>query len=222
MGMSAKLYQITPQQLSDFLRRPSTAYDYAMAPLFEDSSIVQGVEDMFGELRRKASSLPPAFRAEVERVAQQFQSKSAARKGPQLVKPRPEPEPARKEFSLEKDWHVLHYVLNGTREGGSGTLAQAVLPSKEIPDVERVSGYGPIRYLTPGEVASIAAALRQVDPNELLSSVNVADAQAKKIYLAHTLDDLTNWAYFPKFFTDFSAFYSDATACGNALLMWVA
>jgi hypothetical protein len=219
MGMVAALHQITPQQLDEFLRRPNAAYDYVMAPFFEDSTLVDAAEKMFAQLRENTARFPPAARAELERAAQHFKTQSQARKGPQLVKPGPEPPPERKDFSLEKDWHVLHYVLNGTHDGGTGPLARAILPGNEILGIEAQMDYGPLRYSTPAEVQAIGAALLEVDPGTLISNVNVADAQAKKIYLSHTLDDPTSWSYSPDFFNDFRAFYSDAAHSGNAMLL---
>jgi Domain of unknown function (DUF1877) len=224
MGMVATLYQVTPQQLAEFLRLPAAAYDYTMSPFFEDAASVERAENMVAELRIKAEGLPSAVRAQVERVAGQLRSKSQAStsKGPQLLKPKPEPE--RRVFSLEKDWHVLHYALNGTHDGGTGPLADAILGGHEIPDVEGVTSFGaassePLRYLTSAEVQSIAAALLEVDPSQLLSKVNFADAQKKKIYLWHALDDMTNWDYLPDLFSTFRDFYSEAACSGNCMLL---
>jgi hypothetical protein len=63
--------------------------------------------------------------------------------------------------------------------------------------VEGVTSFGnrssdPLRYLDSAEVSSIAAALAEVDPSELLSKLDFADAQKKKIYLWHTLDHMAN------------------------------
>jgi hypothetical protein len=176
---------------------------------------------MVAELRVKAASpdFPPAFRAEVERVAQQFMAKSQAQKGPQLVRPQSAAKPERKQFSLEKDWHVLHYALNGTHDGGTTALADAILGGEEIPDLDRTSGYGPFRFLRPEQVADVAAALAEVHPEELLSRLNHKDAEAKQIYLAHTLDDLADWEYLPELFVSFRDFYADTARSDNAMIL---
>ena len=224
MGMVAKFYQVTPGQVAEFLRRPAAAYDYTLTPFFEDPTSVEWAESVLAELRNKTEGFPPGVRAQVERVAAQLKSKSQASKGPQLVKPKSEPEPERRVFSLEKDWHVLHYALNGTHDGGTGPLSDAILGGREIPDVEGVTSFGaassgPLRYLTSAEVQSIAAALLEVDPGQLLSKLDFADAQKKKIYLWHTLDDMTNWEYLPDLFGNFRDFYSEAARSGNCMLL---
>ena len=142
MGMVANFYQVTPEQLAEFLRRPAAAYDYTLTPFFENPASVEWAENVLAELRNKTEGFPAGVRAQVERVAAQLKSKSQVSKGPQLVKPRSKPEPERRVFSLEKDWHVLHYALNGTHDGGPGPLADAILGGHEIPDVEGVTSFG--------------------------------------------------------------------------------
>jgi hypothetical protein len=226
MGMVAKFYQITPEQLAEFLRRPAAAYDYTLAPFFENPTSVEWAENVLAELRQKTAALPVGVRAQVERVAAQLKSKSQVSKGPQLVKPKSEPEtePGRRVFSLEKDWHVLHFALNGTHDGGTGPLADAILGGHEVPDTEGVTSFGtvssnPLHYLDSAEVSRVAAALLEVDPNQLLSKLDFADAQKKEIYLWHTLDDMANWEYLPELFRTFRDFYTEAARSGNCMLL---
>lgn len=224
MGMVAKFYQVTPEQLAEFLRRPAAAYDYTLTPFLDDPTSVEWAENVLAELRNKTEGFPPGVRAQVERVAAQLKTKSQASKGPQLVKPKSKPEPERRVFSLEKDWHVLHYALNGTHDGGAGPIADAILGGREMPDLEGVTSFGtassdPLRYLDSAEVSSIAAALLEVDPNQLLSKLDFADAQRKKIYLWHTLDDMANWDYLPELFGTFRDFYTEAARSGNCMLL---
>lgn len=223
MGMVAKFYQITPQQLAEFLRRPAAAYDYTLAPFFEDPASVEWAQNVLAEFRLKTEGSPTGIHAHVERVAKALKSKSETRKRPQIAKPKPEPELGHRVFSLEKDWHVLHYALNGTHDGGIGPLADAILGGREIPDVGRVTSFGvasgaPLRYLVSEQVSSITAALYEVDPARLLSNLDFADAQKKEIYLWHTLDDVANWEYLPSLFGAFRDFYAEAARSGNCML----
>src|SRR5262249_10638322 len=122
---------------------------------------------------------------------------------------------------LEKDWHMLHYLLNGTRSGGSGPLAEAVLGGAEIPDVDGVMGCGPLHYLTVEQVSRIAAALAHVTPKELFARFDQQDAIAKQIYLAEFMNSRSNWSYFTGFFEAFRDFYQDAAMSGNAMLLQI-
>jgi len=161
MGMIAKLYQVSERQLSQFLRRPSLAYDYTMSSFLDDPAAIKRAEEMLGEMRSQIARFSPSALPQVEHVAGLLRRKAGAKKGPQLVTAQPEPEAERKEFSLEKDWHVLHYALNGTYEGGNSPVADAILGGREIPDVEGVTSFGTrstaaLRYLTVEEVHNVA------------------------------------------------------------------
>lgn len=224
MGMVAKFHQVSPQQLSEFLRHPSSAYDYTMSPFYDNPAAIEQAEKMLDELRIKTAGFPPSVRGQVEHVAGLLRRKSSARKGPQLVTSKPKPDVTRKDFSLEKDWHVLHSALNGTHDGGTGPLADAILGGQQIPDAEGVMSFGAgssgaLRYLTAPEVRNAATALREIEPTQLLSKLDVKDAQEKRIYLAHTLENLSDWEYLPELFVSFREFYSDAADSGNAMLL---
>ena len=213
MGMEATLEQITPQRLAEFLEHPKQAYDYWLAEALDNPNL----EPFLEKLSEQVKTLPPGFREQVQQVTGKMYSKMQERKGLHLVRKDRKLEPARKKFSLEKNWHVLHYVLSGTAEGGSGPLADAILGGEQIPDEEGVSDFGGIRYLSPERVAAVAKALADVDPTQLVSRLDRADAEAKRIYLAHTLPN--GWEYLPDLFRDFRKFYEDAARCGNAMLL---
>jgi hypothetical protein len=215
MGMVATLEQITPEQLAEFIQQPTKAYDFRFGDMLDNPEL----EPFLALLSEQMKTLPPSFKQEAQRVASQLASKMQTRKGLHLVSDRPETAApgAREQFFLEKDWHVLHYVLNGTTEGGDGPLADAILGGEELPDVEGLMGYGPMRYLDPHQVEAVAKALADVRPAELLSRLDREDAEAKQIYLAHTLPD--GWEYLPDLFLRFRAFYSDAALSGNAMLL---
>ncbi len=51
---------------------------------------------------------------------------------------------------LGKDWHVLHYLVTGERDGGSPPDSWAVLGAPVFRNVDL--GYGPPTYLTPEQV----------------------------------------------------------------------
>jgi Domain of unknown function (DUF1877) len=224
MGMIAKFYQVSERQLAQFLRRPSSAYDYTMSWFYDDPAAIEGAEEMLSQLRSKMAGFPPGVLAQLEHVSGLLQQKTSAKKGPQLVTSNPEPETKGRKFSLEKDWHVLHYALNGTHDGGDGPLADAILGGQEIPDVEGVTSFGKgstgaLRYLTVERVHQVAEALKKVDPHQLLSKLNYEDAEQKRIYLSHTLGNLNDWEYLPELFANFRDFYVDASQNSRAMLL---
>src|SRR5687768_4410646 len=59
-------------------------------------------------------------------------------------------------LDIDKAWHAIHYTLNGSVWEGEGPLSWVILGGQELgEDV----GYGPVRYLDPTQVKSVAAAL---------------------------------------------------------------
>ena len=218
MGMQAEFEQISPQMLSEFIDQPRAAYEHFLARMNNqaEGAIPQLMQHLAAASKH---DLPPEIKARIEQGIDQYRAlmktlgQSKEGSGAKVV--------AGKTFSLEKDWHILHYAINGTTEGGQGSLAEAILGGKEIPDHDGVMGYGPLRYLAPDQVVAVAEELARVDPKLLLSRLDRRDAEAKKIYLAHTLDRLDDWSYLPELFQQFRAFYADAARDGNAMLLCI-
>jgi hypothetical protein len=224
MGMEFKIEQITPQQLADFIQNPSSAYEYVLAESFENPA----VGEFLKMIAVQRQSLTAEQKANIARLASLLPAMSAENGGGlQLLKKKltnpkrnnSKTQSEHKQLFLEKHWHVLHYALNGTAEGGEGPVADAVLGLREIPDHEGVMGYGPLRYLTSEEVRAVAKVLDAVSPKQLLSRLDKQDAEKKRIYLAHTFDHPEEWEYLPELFVRFRDFYRDASMQGNAMLM---
>jgi len=230
MGMEFELEQISPLQLEAFIKAPESFYEGLLSSSFEDSGMIEFLA-MAAKLRQ---DLPTETKANIDRLASQLPATSpqsatgGLRRLRKLIdskhkKPRASARMSaasvRKQLLLEKDWHVLHYVLNGTAEGGDGPIARAVLGGREIPDHQGMMGYGPVRYLDKREVEAVAAALESVAPQQLISRLNKEDAKKKRIYLAHTFDQPRDWEYLPELFERFRDFYRDAAVQGNAMLM---
>lgn len=218
MGMEAVLAQVTSAQLEKFQQNPRLAYEYVTGDPGEGDELAR--MEAIARATFNRMKIPEHMREAVEK---QFQAMTAhKRKGPEVVKPvartASAPDLDKKEFSLEKNWHVLHYALNGTAEGGEGPLRFAVFGDRAFPEMNDVD-YGPARYLRPEQVKTVSDALQQVEPSNLLSKLDYADARKKRIYLDHTLNDLGNWSYLPDLFVEFRTFYADAAECGNGMIM---
>ncbi len=230
MGMQSRLEQISAEQLAAYVRDPRTAYESFLARLADPEAIVSEMLEHLGEFPEKELSemitrmqvmaespvLPAEVKKQIVLQVEQYQSLMKRRKGPQPVIAAVE-QPKR--FSLEKDWHMLHYALTGTAAPGDTWISKCILGGRELPDVDGMMGYGPLRYLQAEEVRKISEELARVDPQTLLSRLDKDDAEEKRIYLAHTLDDLHDWDYLPQLFTQFRDFYSDAAQHGNAMLL---
>ena len=124
------------------------------------------------------------------------------------------------QLDVDKAWHGLHYLLTGRAEGGAEPLAWTLLGGEEIgPEL----GYGPARFLTPPQVAAVAAALSGLDGPALAGRFDAADMAAQAIYPdiwerdgAEALD------YLLAHFGPLAAAYRDAANRGDAMLLWLA
>lgn len=212
MGMECVLVQATPSQLQEFQENPRLAYQCVTGDPGEGDEFAR--MEAIARVTFNRMGIPEHMRHTLET---QFRAMAGMN-----VKPEPHPpqqqEADKKEFSLNKDWHVLHYALCGTGEGGDAPLSFVVFGDKEFPEMEDVD-YGPVRYLTPEQVRQVSAALRNIEPTSLLSKLNCEDAKKKRIYLDHTLNDLNNWTYLPELFIELQKFYLDAAEQGNGMIM---
>jgi hypothetical protein len=81
---------------------------------------------------------------------------------------------------LQKAWHAIHFVLNGTRLGGEAPLNFLVSEGTPIGDVD--VGYGPARVFTSEQVRHLASALILIAPDEVAQRVDLAQFDAEGIY----------------------------------------
>jgi hypothetical protein len=79
-------------------------------------------------------------------------------------------------FSLEKDWHALHFLLTGDTSMSMEENTQVLPPLCNVviggTPTEFDATYGFVRYLTPEEVREVADALSQISAEELKGRFN--------------------------------------------------
>jgi hypothetical protein len=81
---------------------------------------------------------------------------------------------------LQKAWHGLHFLLTGSSGGGEGILSFLVAGGEPMGDVNL--GYGPARFLRPGAVEELDAALSRISDEELWSRFDPARMEAEGVY----------------------------------------
>jgi len=124
------------------------------------------------------------------------------------------------QVDVDKAWHGLHYLLTGRAEGGAEPLAWALLGGEEIgPEL----GYGPARYLTPPQVAAVAAALSDLDDQALARRFDADDMDAQDIYPdIWARDGREALEYLLAHFAPLAGAYRGAADRGDAMLLWMA
>jgi len=121
----------------------------------------------------------------------------------------------REPLDLGTAWHAIHFLLNGSAFGGGSPLFDAVLGGTAIGDP---STYEPIRYVSPAEVAAVAAAL--VKSPELTQRFTHRAMQQAEIYPESAwaepavLTELVLPAY-----ERLLALFAGAAAAGDAVLI---
>jgi hypothetical protein len=86
----------------------------------------------------------------------------------------------RERLDLDKAWHAIHFVLNGTRLGGDPPLDFLVSEGTPIGDVD--VGFGPARALSSDAVRHLADALEPIEPREFEQRVNLHQLEEMAIY----------------------------------------
>jgi hypothetical protein len=227
MSIIAHLRQVSLKQLKQFDKDPSAAYSLILGNSLSGArNIRQEVQDWKTKNALillkvinagKVENLIPQDRLLFEKAHLEFGNisrKSVLHAIPSLPGA-PRKEPA---LSLEKSWHGIHYVLTGAPEGGRPPLSWAVLGDKEIPDKEKLMGYGPARVLTAHQVSSVSKAIARFTKEKFRRRFDLEAMKAAKIYGVKSAEDMDYlWAYFQKI----KVFYSQAAKQRNGLLSYI-
>lgn len=95
------------------------------------------------------------------------------------------------QFNLEKDWHVIAYLLTGDAK-----ITEAHQPNAPLHNVifgglkaSATTGYGPVRYFDTKLVAEIAAALANADQKILTARYDPAAMKKLDIYAPPEADE---------------------------------
>lgn len=118
-------------------------------------------------------------------------------------------------LSLEKSWHILHYLLTGSAEETNFTLGKTILGGKELgPDI----GYGPPRFLEPPEVKEVATALQEVFEVGLEKRFDLPAMMAANVYACRDESELKLAQHY---FEQVVRYYSEAAHRGDAMLLYL-
>jgi len=126
-------------------------------------------------------------------------------------------------FSTDKTWHALDFLLN--RHGldvpiafGEGLLVDAVNDGSRSSE-DANWGSGPAGYLTPENVAKVAAGLADVTEADLIRDVDPAEME--EIYPSVWDDDPGELEWAVHLLPGVKQFFTDAARVGDAVLCWL-
>lgn len=116
---------------------------------------------------------------------------------------------------VDKAWHGIHFLLNGTVGGGTAPLAH-VLYGRTPLDEDMT--YGPVMATDAADVPAIAAALAAV-PDETLRERFKPEAM-DDIY-PHSWEEADALDWLIDHLQALRAFYREAAAANQAVLIWL-
>ncbi|KJV35270.1 YfbM family protein [Luteibacter yeojuensis] len=126
--------------------------------------------------------------------------------------------PAR-QLDVDKAWHAIHFVLNGSAWEGSGALGMSVLGGTEIgEDI----GYGPARFLLAHQVTDVADALSKVSDADFHARFDAQAMDEQDIYpqvWSRDADDGRTYVF--DYFVHMVNFYKEAVSRGDAMLLFI-
>jgi hypothetical protein len=118
---------------------------------------------------------------------------------------------------IDKNWHVIHFLLNGSAWDGTSPLFDAVLGGVEFTED---LGHGPARFLLPEQVVATSKALAEVEPEELWRRFDPTRLKAAEVYGAGGGADSRE--YVLESYAVLRAFFRAASAAGDAAILWLA
>jgi len=122
------------------------------------------------------------------------------------------------ELYLDKAWHIIHFLLNGTAWEVNSVAGQAVIGGKEFgPDM----GYGPAHLLTAKQVKEIAEALETITPEHLSAKYDPKAMEKAEIYPSNIWlrDGQEALEYLLNYYQPLRLFYQRAAKNGQAVII---
>ena len=123
----------------------------------------------------------------------------------------------RQAFSVDKDWHGIHFVLTGNTPEQKGALGQAVFGGKALGDD---LGYGPARLLSPEEVKKVSNALQSFTDAQFKKGYTQKKMNKQEIYPGGWEMD-ENYQIALTHFNELKAYYKGAADKNQAMLLFV-
>jgi Domain of unknown function (DUF1877) len=120
---------------------------------------------------------------------------------------------------LNKAWHAIHFVLNGSRLDGNEPLNFLVSEGTPVGEVD--VGYGPARVLTSDQVRQIAAALAPIGPDEVARRVDLGRLDREAIYPGNWQRNGYGVDYVVSNYRDMRDFMTRLAQQGRGLVLYI-
>ncbi len=121
-------------------------------------------------------------------------------------------------LDLDKAWHAIHFTLNGKEWEGEEPFFLAILGGEPIgEDV----GCGPVRYLTPAQVAMLSEALSGITAENFGEKFDHSALAAAEVYPnIWQAEGAESLEYVQPYYADLRSFYQAAAGRNEAVLIY--
>ncbi|WP_139995685.1 YfbM family protein [Paenibacillus paridis] len=122
-------------------------------------------------------------------------------------------------LDIDKAWHAIHFMLNGSSFDGEEPLLYTILGGTPVGADE---GHGPARYLTDGQVRAVAEELSQINNEELDKRFDPEQLSAEGIYPSGSeWNDEEDKEYVLSYFHEVANYYTDAASKGYGMILYM-
>jgi uncharacterized protein DUF1877 len=218
MSMICRVLGLTPAQMDVLRATPSLVSRLVRVAEDDHHTRRFDFDELLKHMSPERRKQFEANRAMLEAVAKKAEVQMAEAR--ERIAPLGPFEPS---LSLEKSWHMLHYLFTG-HVGTSSAPGDLLMTGEEMGDDV---GYGPARLHGPAETRDFSRFLETQDLARLQARVNLQEMNRLRIYAipfgpgsdAEYGNELRNEVglYFPRL-RDYAREMSDK---GNGLLTWV-
>lgn len=211
MGMYGRLRQITPVELERLRSNPEGIVEIVEGKALENAEAAEAalvrVQKIVTEFQISAKASDPVEQKKIKAlILKDLEAAGVCIPG----------ESKEEGLSLEKSWHVIHYLLTGKIDQAPPPLGSAVLGGEEIGE-ER--DYGRVRFLTPQQVRAVAEALAPISKDDLVRRFDIESMRAAQVI--YPIRSTNEVEFAQQYFEQLSRYYADAAASGNAMLLWI-
>jgi Domain of unknown function (DUF1877) len=120
---------------------------------------------------------------------------------------------------LNKAWHAIHFVLNGSRLGGASPLNFLVDEGTPVGEVD--VGYGPARVLTSEQVRRLASALGPIEPHDVAQRVDLKRFDDEAIYPGNWQRNGYDTEYVVSHYREMRELITRTAQSGQGLILYI-
>lgn len=120
-------------------------------------------------------------------------------------------------LDIDKAWHGIHYLLNGTTTTSKGPRGLVILGGQAVgPDL----GYGPPRFLSVSEVAEVSKALIDLPADQFRRRYDPKAMDAAEVYpQVWKREGAKGFDWLQSVFQELVAFYGRAASQRKAVIL---